>query len=44
MLDEDNNELVEYMMEESLELEEIAYFDKIYYIFDRHRTSFLCWD
>jgi hypothetical protein len=42
-MSDNNDKLVECMMEESLELEEIAYFDKIYYIFDRHRTSFLCW-
>ena len=36
-------ETIKCIMEESLDIEEIAYFNKIYYLFDRHRASFLCW-
>jgi len=35
--------MLDLMTEESIDVQEIAYFDKIYYLFDRHRISFLCW-
>ncbi|MCR4323508.1 MAG: UPF0489 family protein [Nanoarchaeota archaeon] len=38
-----NSDIIDLMMEDVLHLEEITYFDKLYYVFDRHRTSFLCW-
>lgn len=31
------------MLEDTLHIEENCYFDRIFYLFDTHRTSFLCW-
>src|SRR3972149_2298425 len=35
--------LIKIMTEEAYKIEEANYLDKTFYLFDRHRITFLCW-
>src|SRR3972149_7815636 len=35
--------LMKIMTEEAYKIEEANYLDKTFYLFDRHRITFLCW-